>query len=84
MQPKNRRANPPHFDSFHNRHHYVARSNIELFRSQNFTGAKVVFQKVLDISKESLIAKSYLDRCDKLSQNAPTEDWSFVNVFEKK
>ncbi|MCX6990904.1 MAG: response regulator [Chlamydiae bacterium] len=57
---------------------------IELFRSRNFTGAKVVFQKVLDISKESLIAKSYLDRCDKLIQNPPAEDWSFVNVFETK
>jgi adenylate cyclase len=57
---------------------------IELFRTQNFTDAKEVFQKVLDISKENLAAKSYLDRCDKLIQNPPGADWSFVNVFETK
>ena len=57
---------------------------IDLFRSQNFISAKVAFQKVLDIYPEHLAAKSYLDRCDKLIENPPSADWSFVNVFETK
>jgi adenylate cyclase len=60
------------------------RDALAKYRGRDFAGARTLFGKVLAINAEDKAAQLYVERCDRLTEEAPPEDWAGVWIMDHK
>ena len=60
------------------------RDGLAKYRRSDFTGARVLFDRVLAINPEDKAAQLYVGRCDQLMESPPPGDWGGVWVMDHK
>jgi adenylate cyclase len=54
------------------------------FRERDFTQAKILFSRFLEVYPDDLLAKMYLDRALEYETAPPDDAWDAVEIFKKK
>ena len=60
------------------------RDGLTKYRRQDFSAAKMLFNKVMEINRDDKAARMYVERCDLLAANPPAPDWAGVWVMTTK
>jgi adenylate cyclase len=60
------------------------RDGLNKYRTREFGTARQLFGKVLSLNPDDKAAKVYVERCDYLASNAPSDDWCGVWVMDEK
>ena len=60
------------------------RDALAKYRNRDFGGAKALFAEVLAINADDKAAALYVERCDRLSEDPPPQDWAGVWVMDTK
>ena len=54
------------------------------FRGREFAGARVLFERFLEVYPKDALTKNYLERALEYEKNPPDETWNAAEVFTKK
>ena len=57
---------------------------INLYKSQQFSKAKKIFESIIEKNQNDMAAKTYLERCNRFIKSGVPEDWDGITIIKWK